>query len=161
MTDQITIAPVRTATVVDAAIEHAFLVFTKGFGTWWPASHHTGDTEFIEAVLEPREGGRWYERRTDGESEWGSVLSWEPPARVVLAWHLDADFEYDPDPARATEVEVTFTSEGPERTRVELEHRLLERFADRADEVRGKIGSDDGWAGLLALYAKAAATPGA
>jgi uncharacterized protein YndB with AHSA1/START domain len=157
MSEQTTIAPVRTATTVEAPIDHAFRVFTEGFGTWWPASHHTGDDGFVEAVLEPREGGRWYERRRDGaDGEWGSVLAWEPPHRLLLAWQLDADFQYDPDPARATEVEVRFTAEGPDRTRVELEHRLLERFGDRADAVRSAIGSDGGWPGILAQFAAAA-----
>ena len=154
MTDQTTIAPVRTATLVEAPIEQAFDVFTIGFGTWWPASHHTGEGELADAILECREGGRWYERTTDGsESEWGRVLAFEPPHRLLLAWHLDADFRYDPEPGRATEVEVRFTAEGPGRTRVELEHRLLERYGERADEVRGQVGSEGGWPGLLGRFA--------
>jgi uncharacterized protein YndB with AHSA1/START domain len=157
MTDQLTVAPVRTATLVEAPIERAFDVFTIGFGRWWPASHHTAGDGFEEAVLECREGGRWYERRSDGaDGEWGTVLVWEPPHRIVLAWHLDADFKYDPDPARATEVEVRFTPDGPDRTRVELEHRLLERFGDRADETRRAIGSDGGWPAIMETFAAAA-----
>jgi hypothetical protein len=160
MTEQTTVAPVRTSTLVEAPIEKAFDVFTIGFGRWWPASHHTGEAELDEAILECRDGGRWYERRTDGtEAEWGRVLVFDRPNRVLLAWHLDASFEYDPDPDRATEVEVVFTAEGPDRTRVELEHRLLERFGDRADEVRGQIGADDGWPAIVEAYAVVAGQP--
>lgn len=153
MTDTTQIAPVRVEVTVAVPREHAFTVFTERFDAWWPRAHYTGSGELAEAVIEPRAGGRWYTRSTDGsEGEWGSVLAWAPPERVVLAWQLDADFRYDP--AMMTEVEVTFTALDPHRTRVVLEHRLLENYGDRAAEVRGSVGNEDGgWGGLLRSYA--------
>jgi uncharacterized protein YndB with AHSA1/START domain len=108
--------------------------------------------------MEPFAGGRLYERSADGvECDWGFVSVWEPPHRVVIAWHLNPDWRFDPDPARATEAEVRFEPEGPNRTRVELEHRGFERLGDRADEVRDSVGSDGGWPELLRAFAAGAA----
>jgi uncharacterized protein YndB with AHSA1/START domain len=108
-----------------------------------------------EAVIEPREGGRWFERSEDGsECEWGRVLAWEPPDRVVLVWQLSPDWQYDA--GLHTEIEVRFTAEGERRTRVELEHRGLENYAERAEQMRTILGSDDGWGGLLRRFAAAA-----
>ena len=152
-----TIESVRKSVTVRATQERAFEVFTAGFGDWWPlASHHTGGEEAVTAVVEPRAGGRWFERAASGaESDWGRVLVWEPPSRVVFAWHLDADFHFDPDPEKATEVEVRFVEDG-DSTRVELEHRLLERFAARAPETRRALDGDGGWLGILGEFAKIA-----
>jgi uncharacterized protein YndB with AHSA1/START domain len=150
------IAVTRTVTV-EATRERAFTVFTEKFFTWWPAGHHIGDAELADAVIEPVAGGRWYERGTDGvECDWGQVLAYEPPARVLLSWHLQADWSYDPDPARASEVEVRFVEEAPGRTRVELEHRHIERHADH-ERVRTGVDSPGGWAGILVTYAEAVA----
>jgi uncharacterized protein YndB with AHSA1/START domain len=140
---------------VEAPIERAFAVFTEGFGGWWPASHHLGESELVDAIIEPRAGGRWYERNADGsEGEWGHVLAWEPPRRLLLAWQLDADWRYDPD--LVTEVEVRFEADG-ENTRVAFEHRHLERMGARAEEVRRSVDSPEGWRGILARYGEAAA----
>jgi uncharacterized protein YndB with AHSA1/START domain len=156
MTEQAAGVSVTKAITVEAPIERAFAVFTEGFDGWWPRGHHIGEADLDKAVMEPRAGGRWYERGVDGsECDWGSVLAWEPPRRVVLAWQLDGEWKHDPD--FLTEVEVRFTAEGPDRTHVELEHRNLERFGDAMEKVRASIGSDDGWGGLLEAYAKAAA----
>jgi len=156
MTEQATGTSVTKAISVEAPIERAFAVFTEGFDGWWPRGHHIGKSDLDRAVMEPRQGGRWYEKGVDGsECEWGSVLAWEPPRRVVLAWQLDSEWNYDPD--FRTEVEVRFTADGPDRTHVELEHRNLERFGDAIEQVRAAIGSDDGWGGLLEAYATAAA----
>jgi uncharacterized protein YndB with AHSA1/START domain len=153
-TDTENVAVTKMVTV-QATRERAFAVFTEEFFTWWPASHHIGDAELADAVIEPRTGGRWYERGTDGnECDWGRVLAYDPPARVLLSWHLQADWSYDPDPARASEVEVRFIAEAPDRTRVELEHRHIERHAD-PEGVRGGIDSPGGWAGILVTYAEA------
>jgi uncharacterized protein YndB with AHSA1/START domain len=104
-----------------------------------------------DVVIEPRVGGRWYERNEDGsECDWGRVLLWEPPGRVVLAWQLNAEWKYDP--GLVTELEVRFIAEGP-MTRVELEHRNLERFGARAEEIRAILDSMDGWGSTLAGYA--------
>jgi hypothetical protein len=138
---------------VEAPIERAFAVFTAGFASWWPRSHHIGESELVDAIIEPRAGGRWYERNADGsECEWGHVIAWEPPDRVLLAWQLDADWRYDPE--MVTEVDVRFEADG-DRTRVHFEHRHLERMGDRAEEVRRSIDSPEGWRGILAGYAAA------
>jgi uncharacterized protein YndB with AHSA1/START domain len=139
---------------VAAPLERAFAVFTEGFGRWWPATHHIGKSDLVDAVIEPRTGGRWYERNADGsECDWGHVIAWEPPQRVLLAWQLDADWRYDPE--LITEVEVRFEAAG-ERTRVTFEHRHLERMGERAEEVRRAVDSPEGWHGILERYAAAA-----
>ena len=151
-----TATAVRHSITVDASREHAFTVFTRDFDQWWPRTHKIGSAELAEAVLEAREGGRWYERDADGsECEWGRVLVWEPPARLVLAWQISGDWAYDAD--LLTEVEVSFVSEGPDQTRVELEHRGLEAYGDRMDDVRKSIESPGGWPGILELFGQAAA----
>jgi len=144
---------VRTAVTIDVTREHAFTVFTERFDTWWPRSHYTGTGELAEAILEPRAGGRWYARGTDGsDSEWGTVLVWDPPAHLILGWQLDADFRYDAD--LVTEVEVSFTELGPHRTLVELEHRNLDRFGPDAAAMRDTFGSDSGWTGMMQTFAE-------
>jgi uncharacterized protein YndB with AHSA1/START domain len=148
---------VTKSVTVNAGRDRAFSVFTAKFFTWWPASHHIGAAEMADAVIEPHEGGRWYERGVDGvECEWGRVLVYEPPNRVVLSWHLQGDWSYDPDPAKASEVEVRFVEEAPDRTRVELTHRHLDRH-DEQEKVRVGVDSPNGWVGILAAYAEAAA----
>src|SRR5205085_11437400 len=109
-------------------------------------------------VIGPRPGGRWFERAPDGtECDWGRVVEWEPPARVLLGWHLNAEWKFDPNPDTATEIEVRFVPESEARTRVELEHRGFERLGASAAQVREAVDSPGGWTGLLDLYAKAAA----
>jgi uncharacterized protein YndB with AHSA1/START domain len=148
--------PVRKSVRVNAPLECAFEVFTAGIGRWWPKSHHIGASDLDAPVIEPKAGGRWYERGVDGtECEIGKVLVWEPPTRLVLAWQLTADWKYDRN--LITEVEVRFIADGPGATRVELEHRNLECFGDRADTVRQQIDAADGWNGLLQLFAQATA----
>jgi uncharacterized protein YndB with AHSA1/START domain len=143
----------RTITV-RAPRTRAFAVFTEKFVTWWPSSHHIGDAEMADAVIEPSVGGRWYERGVDGtECEWGRVLVHEPPDRLVLAWHLQGDWSYDPDPGKASEIEVRFVEEEPGTTRVELSHRHIERH-DGQEEVMSGIGSPNGWSGILESYAR-------
>jgi uncharacterized protein YndB with AHSA1/START domain len=130
-------------------------VFTAGFARWWPATHSIGAVPLSEAVIEPRVGGRWFERGTDGsECDWGRVLVWEPPHRVVLGWQIDANFKFDPDVT--TEVEVRFVADGDRSTRVELEHRHLERLGPQGEILRQKVSSPQGWGKLLELYAATA-----
>ena len=146
----------KTVTV-NASRERAFTVFTKGFNTWWPREHKLGDADLAEAVIEPRVGGRWYEHCVDGsECDWGSVLAYEPPDRVVLSWRLQGDWTIDTDPAKASEIEVRFIAEGPDQTRVELEHRHIERH-DLAEDVVKGVSQEGGWGGILERYAEAAA----
>jgi uncharacterized protein YndB with AHSA1/START domain len=146
---------VKKELVVEAPQERAFRVFTEGINRWWPRAHHIGKAELKEAVLEPRAGGRWYERGVDGsECLWGKVLIYEPPRRLVLAWQINAQWQYDE--TFLTEVEVLFTSEGPKRTRVELEHRNLERFGAMQEQIRKSFESGGGWSDILAEFQKVA-----
>ena len=147
---------VRHSVVVDAPPERAFEVFTTGMTAWWPLDTHTiGTKPAAEAVIEPRVGGRWFERSDDGtECDWGRVLAWDPPDRVLLSWEITCDWHHDADVH--TEVDVRFRAEDDGRTRVELEHRGLEAYAERAEEMRGIFDSDGGWRGLLARFADAA-----
>ena len=155
-TTTISPAPVRRSVKVNAAPQKAFDVFTSGMGKWWPKQHSLNSkSPQQDVIVEPHAGGRWYERSEDGsECEWGRVLTWEPPARVVLAWQINGNWQYDRE--FETEVEVRFIADGS-GTRVELEHRNLERFGDKADEVRAAFDSPEGWNGGLQLFAKAVA----
>jgi uncharacterized protein YndB with AHSA1/START domain len=141
-------APVRKSLVVKATPEKSFTAFTSGIGRWWPRSKSIGSSPQTDVVLEPVVGGRWYERGADGsECEWGKVLQWQPPSRVVLAWQIGADWKYDP--SLVTEVEITFTALSASETRVDLEHRHLDRLGPNAERVRAAFDSEDGWNGVL------------
>jgi uncharacterized protein YndB with AHSA1/START domain len=149
-------APVRRTLTVRAPQARAFEVFTAGFGRWWPVGHSIGKSPQKAAILEPRVGGRWYEIGEDGsECQWGEVLVFEPPSRLVLAWQINAEWRFDPD--LVTEVEVRFAAEGPNATRVELEHRHLERLGEAAERARAAFDSPGGWGGILERFAQAAA----
>jgi len=144
-------APVRKQIVVRAAPEKAFRIFTERFDSWWPKALHIGQADAARSVLEPRAGGRWYEVGVDGtECDWGEVLAFEPPGRLLLAWRINGRWTYDPK--LTTEVEVTFTDLGDGRTQVDLEHRGLERMGEGADDVRAQIDSPRGWGGILAGF---------
>ena len=141
---------VRKEITVDASPEQAFAVFTERFDTWWPRSHHIGEPELREAVLERREGGRWYELGVDGsECEWGEVLAYDPPRRQVHTWHKGPQLKYHPE--QASEIEFNFEPAG-ERTNVTLEHRHIERHGEGAAELRDVVSSEGGWPTLLELY---------
>jgi uncharacterized protein YndB with AHSA1/START domain len=142
---------------VKAGVEAAFDVFTAGMSRWWASSHSINPSKspLKEAIIEPRVGGRWYEKGEDGsECDWGRVLAWEPPTRLVLAWQINGQWRFDPN--LLTEVEVTFAAEGASVTRVELEHRDIERFGEAAEAVRNAFDSPGGWSGLLERFAKLA-----
>ena len=151
-----TTSAVRKTVTVAAPLAIAFEVFTAQIETWWPmASHHIGDADCQAVVIEPRVGGRWYEVGDDGTvCEWGKVLEWEPPRRFVLAWQLNHEWQYDPD--FVTELEVRFVAEG-DATRVDLEHRNLERYGERVAEVRRSLDAPGGWTGALEAFAAAVA----
>jgi len=144
---------VRKVMNVQAHTVLAWRVFTEKMGTWWPlAVYKIGKTKAVDAIIEPRVGGRWYERGDDGSTcQWGSVLSWEPPSRLVLSWDIDANWQYDPD--LKTEIEVRFIAEGRDATRVELEHRKLDRYGARRDEMRRIFDTEGDWGRLLAMFA--------
>lgn len=141
--------PIRKTVVVNAGLVKAFEVFAHRMHDWSPTQHSlTGARTGI--VIEPRVGGRWYEIGDGGEeADWGRVLEWEPPRRMLLAWQLDAQFAYDPN--LITEIEVRFESVGEGRTRVEFEHRNLERFGPGAVELLTSL--DSGWGGILNGFA--------
>jgi uncharacterized protein YndB with AHSA1/START domain len=147
---------VRRVLSVQAPPEVSWDVFTTQMGTWWPlAAYKIGKTNAVDAVIEPRVGGRWFERGDDGSTcDWGRVLTREPHSRLVLSWDITADFQYDP--ALHTEIEVRFIAEGT-NTRVEFEHRRLDRYGDRRDEMRTIFDKTGDWGQLLAAFAQTAA----
>jgi uncharacterized protein YndB with AHSA1/START domain len=144
---------------VKARPDHAFKVFTEGFDSWWPRSHHIGKQPMTKAVIETRLGGRCYGQSADGtDADWGRVLVWEPPHRLVIAWHITADWQFEPDPSKTSEIEVQFTAEDNGLTRVDLEHRHFERHGTGAETIRTAVDSPSGWTGLLQMYREAART---
>ena len=156
MAQHVEIGTVRRTVTVAASQQRAFEVFTTQFGIWWPKEYSISQAGMADFVLEPKVGGRWYEVGTDGqECDTGRVTAYEPPARLILAWHLNDRFEYDADPTHASEVEVRFVVEDPSRTRVELEHRGFERHGAGAQGVHD--GVDQGWSYCLELFTKQAA----
>lgn len=158
MTMQAAGTSVRKSIVVDAPAEHAFRVFAEQIGTWWPAEHHILEAELAEMVFEPRVGGHVYDRGVDGnECRWARVLAYEPPHRLVISWDISLDWKIETDPAKASEIEVRFVADGPNRTRVELEHRDLERHGDGWERMRTAIASPDGWDRGLERFAERAA----
>ncbi|MDQ6799363.1 MAG: SRPBCC family protein [Acidobacteriota bacterium] len=146
---------VRTEVVVEATPDRAFRVFTEKAENWWPPDHHIGKAPLETVMMERRENGRWYEVGTDGsQCDWGRVLVWDPPRRLVLAWQLTSQWQFDSE--FVTEVEVNFTPVDKTRTRVAREHRNLERFGMDEETVRKSIESLDGWPGILKRFAAAA-----
>jgi uncharacterized protein YndB with AHSA1/START domain len=147
-------AVVRRQIVVAAPLEKAFEVFTARFGDFKPPEHNLLAAPIAETVFEPRVGGSIHDRGTDGsECRWARVLAYEPPARVVFSWDIGPTWQVESEPENASEVEVTFTAEGPDRTRVELEHRKLDRHGPGWEAVAGGVGADDGWPLYLDRYA--------
>lgn len=150
---------VRKSVLVNAPVAHAFKAFTERFDAWWPRSHHIGKAEPFTAVLEPRVGGRWFERGADGsECEWGRVLEYSPPTRVVVSWHIGSDWKYDADASKASRVEVSFHDEGNGKTRVELVHAQLDRHGPGWEALRESVGSQGGWGGIMESFAAATAS---
>jgi uncharacterized protein YndB with AHSA1/START domain len=147
---------IRKTVNVQASPETAWRVFTEKMGTWWPlATYKIGRANAVDAVVEPFAGGRWYERGDDGSTcQWGRVLSWEPPTRLLLSWDISADWQHDPE--LNTEIEVRFIPEGENATRVEFEHRRLDRYGARRDEMRRIYDTQGDWGRLLASFAQLA-----
>ena len=159
MTMPATDTSVDETIVVDAPIERAFSVFTEGIGSWWPPEHHILQAELAEMVFEPRVCGNVYDRGVDGsECRWARVLAYEPPDRLVFSWDITTQWQIETDPSRTSEVEVRFVPDGPTRTRVELEHRNLDRHGDGWEQMRDAVGSPDGWRMGLQRFADAART---
>ena len=155
MTMQATDTSVRAEVVVDPPIERAFSVFTDDIGSWWNPDHHILDAELAEMVFEPREGGHIYDRGVDGsECRWARVLVFEPPNRVVFSWDISPRWQVETDPDKTSEVEVRFVAEVPERTRVELEHRHLDRHGPGWEGERDGVAGDQGWRLYLQRFAE-------
>jgi uncharacterized protein YndB with AHSA1/START domain len=161
MTAQAQETSVRTQIIVEAPIERAFRVFTEGFGSFKPPEHNLLGVEIAETVFEPRVGGHIYDRGVDGsECHWARVLAFEPPNRVVFSWDISPQWQIETNLEKTSVVEVRFTSEAPERTRVELEHRNLDRHAEGWEASREGVGGDQGWPLYLQRFAELLAEKG-
>jgi uncharacterized protein YndB with AHSA1/START domain len=146
---------VRTSIVVEAPVDRAFSVFTQDIGSWWPPEHHILQGELKEMVFEPRVGGHVYDRGVDGsECHWAHVLAYDPPDRFVISWDISLQWQIETDPAKTSEVEVRFVSEGPNQTRVELEHRHIDRPGEGWEQMRDAVASPDGWSVGLRRFAE-------
>jgi uncharacterized protein YndB with AHSA1/START domain len=155
MSMQATDTSVRASIVVEAPLERAFSVFTAGFGSFKPPEHNLLGVEIAETVFEPRVGGYLYDRGVDGsECRWARVLAYEPPDRVVISWDISPQWQLETDLEKTSEVEVRFVSEAPERTRVELEHRNLERHGAGWEGEREAVASPGGWLLYLQTFAE-------
>ena len=160
MTSEATETTIRTSVVVSASQEKSFSVFTEHIGSWWPPDHHILQGELAEMIFEPHVGGTVYDRATDGtECHWGQVLAYDPPHRFVITWNINLQWQLEPDPAKVSEIEVSFVPEGPTETRVELIHRHLDRHGPGWEQMRDGVASPEGWRQGLARFAAKAATP--
>jgi hypothetical protein len=150
----VTDTPVRKSVTVNTDAAHAFQVFTEGFDTWWPREHHIGKAPMKKAIIEGRVGGRLYTEQTDDtECDWGQILVWEPPVRLVIAWRISPQWQFEPDLARTSEVEVRFTPQPDGSTRVDLEHRHFERHGAGWEAMRTAVDGAMGWGELLNAFA--------
>jgi uncharacterized protein YndB with AHSA1/START domain len=148
---------VRLELTVEAPIEKAYDVFTTGMDSWWPRDHHLGSGTLAEVVVEPRAGGRLYSRETDGtECPWGEVLVWDRPTHFAFSWGISLQWQYEPDPAKTSRVDVTFTALDDGRTAVTLLHSGLVNHGDGWESMRDAVGSPSGWPFLYDTYVKAA-----
>jgi uncharacterized protein YndB with AHSA1/START domain len=154
MNTQIPITSVKQSVVVEASIERAFKVFTEDFGSFKPREHNLLAVPIAQTVFEPRVGGHIYDRGVDGsECRWARVLAYEPPKRVLLSWDISPRWQIETDPDKASEWEVRFIQETANRTRVELEHRKLERHGEGWQGVRDGVAGDQGWPLYLQRFA--------
>lgn len=145
---------VRRHIVVQAPIERAFTVFTQRFGDFKPPEHNLLGVAIAETVFEPKVGGHIYDRGVDGsECRWARVLAYEPPDRVVFSWDISPQWQIETEPDNTSEVEVRFVAEAPQRTRVELEHRHIDRHGPGWQSVSDGVAHDEGWSLYLTRYA--------
>jgi len=151
--------PVVKSIKVRADAAKAFRVFTTEMDSWWPRTHHIGNSPMRQVVVEGKVGGAIYTVQEDGtDCPWGSVLAWEPPLRFAFAWQIKPSWQFEPELDRCSEVEVTFTPVDDGTTLVELAHRYFERHGGGSEKMREMVGSNGGWGGLLALFAAKAGT---
>jgi uncharacterized protein YndB with AHSA1/START domain len=154
MSTQATDTSVQTSIVVEASLERAFKVFVEDFDRIKPREHNMLGVDIAETVFEPRVGGSIYDRGVDGsECRWARVLAYEPPDRVVFSWDISPHWQIETDTEKTSEVEVRFVAETPERTRVELEHRNLDRHGAGWEGAREGVAADQGWPLYLQRYA--------
>ncbi|HEY2479406.1 MAG TPA: SRPBCC family protein [Solirubrobacterales bacterium] len=147
---------VGTETTVAVPRERAFEFFTAQIEAWWNPDHHLIDAKLERMVFEPRVGGHIYDVGVDGsECRWARVVVYDPPARIVFTWDISPSWQLETDPDKTSEVEVRFVEEEPGRTRVELEHRNLDRHGEGWERVRGGVGSPGGWPAGLEGFARA------
>jgi len=159
MTHSTDATSIRHQISVDAPIERAFAVFTEDFGSFKPREHNLLSVDIAETVFETHVGGHIYDRGVDGsECRWARVLAYEPPDRVVFSWDISPQWQLETDPDKTSEVEVTFVAEGPDRTRVEMEHRNLDRHGEGWEGVRDGVHGDQGWPLYLQRYAEVIGT---
>jgi uncharacterized protein YndB with AHSA1/START domain len=155
MTTQASDTATRHSIVVEAPIERAFSVFTDGFGSFKPREHNMLQVDIAETVFETHVGGNIYDRGVDGsECRWARVLAFEPPDRVVFSWDISPQWQIETDPDKTSEVEVRFIAEAPDRTRVELEHRNLDRHGPGWESERDGVATDQGWPLYLERFAE-------
>lgn len=155
MSQQSAATTVRHSVVVEAPVDIAFKVFTEDFGRFKPPEHNLLGVEIAETVFEARVGGHLYDRGVDGrECRWARILAYEPPSRVVLSWDIGPTWQIEADRDKTSEFEVRFIAETPGRTRVELEHRNLDRHGDGWEGVREGVDGDQGWPLYLQRYAE-------
>jgi len=149
------IEAVRKSITVNATPEVAFEIFTADFDSWWPRSHHLGKTPMTRGILEARQGGRCYTEHEDGsEVDWGTVLAWEPPRRLVFSWQIAADWKCESDLSKASEVEILFTQAAAGRTRVDPEHRYFDRLGVGGEAMRAGVNGEGGWGSLLEMFSQ-------
>ena len=148
---------VRRSVSVRASVDRAFHFFTEEFDSWWPRSHHIGKSPMKRALIEGFEGGRCYSQQEDGtDCPWGRITLWDPPKRFVMAWLIDGNWQYQPDPDLASEVEVSFSPQADGTTRVDLEHRNFDRMGPGGSNMRMMVASAGGWGDLLRMFAEKA-----
>jgi DNA-binding transcriptional ArsR family regulator/uncharacterized protein YndB with AHSA1/START domain len=156
MNTQVQETSVRTQIVVDAPLEQAFSVFTEDFDRIKPREYNVLAVDIAETVFETREGGHIFDRGVDGsECRWARVLAYEPPNRVVFSWDISPRWQVETDPEKTSEVEVRFIPEGPERTRVEVEHRNLDRHGEGWEQARDGVAGERGWPLFLQRFTEA------
>jgi uncharacterized protein YndB with AHSA1/START domain len=155
------IPSIRVTVEIGLPAQRAFALFTQHFALWWPRQYSWSQEVLEDIGVELKEGGLCFERGPHGfRCDWGRVLHWEPPHRLVLAWHISPRREPQPNPEKASTIEVTFTALTPARTHIDLEHRDFERHGEGAEQYREGLASPEGWPRILDRYVSVGSTGG-
>jgi uncharacterized protein YndB with AHSA1/START domain len=153
------VEPIRKSVLVNTGVHRAFALFTARFDVIKPREHNLLAVPIAKTVFEPRVGGHIYDVGVDGSRcEWSRVLVFEPPRRVVFSWDIGPTWQLESDPSKTSEVELRFIAESEDRTRVELEHRYLERHGPGWRAVADGVDGDAGWPLYLSRYTDLART---